>query len=307
MGIFPKVIARKAYNGRAALQAAFQRYFSAGYEQEPDVPAYTKGRANNARKYGFSGSDVGRFEIASLHVATSNAIPTVFWMLLYVMSDPVLTEDIRQECLKTITTTTTASGKIEITIDATEFTTLCPLLMSAYQETQRISSAQLTTRIVLADTLISDASDSTSYLLKKGSVVQLPAGVPHRSESIWGHDKDSFNARRFLFKAEKQTEEQKMQKRAFIPFGGGRHLCPGRHFAMMEILGTVALMVLGFEVRGEDGEMLRIPEGEIRWQKFAEGVSKPIGQTQKMGVRIKRRPGLEHVKWSFVAGTGPEK
>jgi cytochrome P450 len=94
-----------------------------------------------------------------------------------------------------------------------------------------------------------------------------------------------------------------LRKKAFAPFGGGIHLCPGRHFAFAEILGTVAVLVMGYEITAKDGELLPTPTSK-EWKgiKFAEAAAKPYGRLANMSGRIRRRQGFDDVIWSFNVG-----
>ena len=58
------------------------------------------------------------------------------------------------------------------------------------------------------------------------------------------------------------TTTQGIHPAAFRAFGGGKTLCPGRHFATNEILAFVAMIVLMFDIDSPDGgkQGLRIPE-----------------------------------------------
>jgi len=151
--------------------------------------------------------------------------------------------------------------------------------------------------------VISDGK--TEYLLRKGVDVSMPAGVAHVSP-VWGANPSSFNAKRFLQPgsragmSEKEREMDREQKRAYIPFGGGKHLCPGRKFAFAEILGTLATLLLGFDVRGVDGGLIRVPE--MRRAKIGEGIAKPGRKGEVMGAKLLRREGWEDVQFSFTAG-----
>lgn len=168
----------------------------------------------------------------------------------------------------------------------------CPLLVSVWQETMRMANVVVSSRAVLEDTLLND-----TYLLKKGSVVQIPARIMHNDSSIWGPDADIFNGRRFLSSsAQKFTREQKKtQKTGFIPFGGGVALCPGRHFATTEVLGITAAVVMGCEVTMADGSgALRVPSA--RKQTMSIAVLQP---EEEIEVLIKRRKGFEGVSWTF--------
>lgn len=78
------------------------------------------------------------------------------------------------------------------------------------------------------------------HLLKKGSVVHLVTEAFQLDTEIWGADAARFNPERFLAKVSK--ENKKVQSQAFIPFGGGKNMCPGRHLALTEITSFVAML-----------------------------------------------------------------
>lgn len=302
VGIFPSYFVPKAYRGRAAIQAALTEYYKNGHHLEPDVSSLVRLRAACFEKYEIAPVDIGQLELALLHVATANAIPTTFWALLFIVSNPSLTELIRQEVLS-ITNATSGNPKRKININISKFATHCPLLVSSYRETIRLANSNIGARRVMKDTTISDGK--STYLLKAGCDVQIPSGVSHMSSENWGPNASKFDPRKFLdpsIKGSATTEEKeqdRQQKRAYFPFGGGKHLCPGRNFAFAEILGILAVLVLGFEVRDMDGELLKVPE--MGRSGVAEGVVKPTGEGLELGVRIERRKDWEDVVWGFVA------
>jgi cytochrome P450 len=230
-------------------------------------------------------------------------------MLLFIISDPQLKDDIRAELSK-IVCPTGKGGKRELVIDITNVFKECPLLLSVFRETLRLTNSQMATRLVLEDTLLSDGK--STFLLRKGATVQMPAGVMHNSTAVWGPNAgDMFDARRFLKTApssskslsEADKEQERLRKKSLVPFGGGIHLCPGRHFAFAEILGTVAVLVMGYEITATDGALLPTPTSE-EWKgiKFAEAAAKPYGRLAGMSARIQRRQGFEDVIWSFKVG-----
>lgn len=75
-------------------------------------------------------------------------------------------------------------------------------------------------------------------------------------------------------------------------------MCPGKNIALAPCLGIVAVLLLGFNVRGLNGEFLQVPE--IRSVKFGEAVAKPFGKGLKVGALITRKAALEGVVWKFV-------
>jgi cytochrome P450 len=106
--------------------------------------------------------------------------------------------------------------------------------------------------------------------------------VIHSNKSIWGEDVDDFNPHRFLTARAKAGG---IHPAAFRGFGGGKTLCPGRHFATNEILLFAALIVHGFE-------MTSLGDGEIRV---------PPKNDRVMPVHILEPPGSKRPKVSIRA------
>lgn len=246
-----------------------------------------------ARKFNITNDDLAQSELSILFVTTTNAVPTAFWLLIHILSDPQLLYEIQEELQAIIQFSTSEAGEKEGLIDISKFTTHTPLLHSTYHEAMRLSNAQVSARQVKTDTVLTDPSTGIQILLKKGSVAQMPSGIPHNSTAVWGADAERFDARRFLKRDTLVGKEKKTQTQGFLPFGGGKHLCPGRYFALAEILGMVAVLVLGFEF----GSGIQLPEGAR--QQFGEGVRKPASDPN---VKIRRRQGLENVRWRFLVG-----
>lgn len=236
-------------------------------------------------------------ELALLYDTSANAIPTLYWMLLYVSNDRGLWQDLRDEVTDLVQVGDDGVCEIDVTGLGS-----CLLLKSAYQENLRLIGRQPGARIVERDTVLKvpfPGSDTvTSYLLKKDAVVQMPASILHKAEATWGPTAEQFDARRFLKTGPLSSDDkarEKRQRNAYIPLGGGKHLCPGRYFSFTEILGVVAAFVTGFEMVGEDGGPPTMPR---QTHQLGLGTVKPVSGDQ-LEVCIKRRAGWEGRKWKF--------
>lgn len=51
----------------------------------------------------------------------------------------------------------------------------------------------------------------------------------------------------------------------WLPYGGGRRMCPDRHFPKAEVLSTFALLFTGSERRGQSQEHSARPEMGSNW------------------------------------------
>jgi len=289
----PSIFARKAFKARTLLHAQFRDWYNAGYCNDSDVSLAATARMDVNRKYNIAANEIAEDNMGLLFVSTTNAMPTLFWLFLNVFSSPNLVEDLRAE-IQTVLTKTVGN---KVIIDHTKFSSNCPLLCSAYQETMRLTNIQASTRYIAKDTILT--SDNREYLLKEGALVQTPASIFHILPSTWGADVETFNPRRFMdlsnSKADKNME--KLQKKSFIPFGGGKHLCPGRHFAFAEVLGIIALLVIGFEIEGVNGKPVENFKGV---RSIVNAVLQPGERGLKSEIKIRRREGWEKTQWSFV-------
>ena len=88
-----------------------------------------------------------------------------------------------------------------------------------------------------------------NHQLEKDDLVFVSTALIHRRPDIWA-DPDSFQPERFLPGSEDQ--ERPRHRYAFFPFGGGRHLCLGRHVALHELRLAVRAIFERFRVEVVD-------------------------------------------------------
>jgi len=244
-------------------------------------------------KYGLEkDEDMARFNIGTIYATITNTVPTAFWMLSFVLGDEELKEVIRREVENVVKL---EEDKKRIVLDVDELNeTKCPVLTSSFWETLRMVNAGTSMRWVEEDIVVD------GYLLKKGAVVQMPAGVLHHKKEIWGQNEKVFDGWRFVKKEGVDREERKLKSKAFIPFGGGKHLCPGRHVAFAEVVSFVAVMIYGFEVKMKSGEKaFKVPDRAT--MKVGNNTRNPASDVE---VIVKQREELKDVEWGFEVGSG---
>ena len=296
LGILPSVIARTADQARKRVQAALRPYYSAELDQrDPSASEFVRSRTKLLRRYDLPADELSKNEVSIMLAATTNTIPTLFWYVAHVWVRPDLVSDLRAEIAPVLDAQGPAaagSGRRTIVVDTKKLEALCPLLSGCYREAVRLASQIITFRRVLKDTLISDGRGA-SYLLKEGCDVMMPAKVVHRHPPTWGEDAELFDPRRFAADAG-SPEVERLRKASFVPFGGGKHLCPGRHFAFAENLAVMAVLVSGFEIEGLRADRLR-----MRDSKMGEA-AKPVEGFEGGPVVLRRRKGWEDVQWRFT-------
>lgn len=288
VGILPSFMTRKPVAARNKVAKAFEAYYKAGGVHQGSILAQKRYQAEINHNVPLE--DIARYEVGGSIAILLNTAPAAFWTFFLLNSHPGLLEDIRAE-IDACTETADEQGLTTKTIDITTLKESCPLLLSAYQEVLRYCSMGTSVREVMEDTYLDQ------YLLKKGAMLQMPSRIIHQDASLWGSDVADFNPRRFL------DEEKSNRPRdlCFRAFGGGKTLCPGRHFATNEILAVVAVFVARFDVKPVDEEGWKAPTTANT--NVAAVVMEPDHDVQ---VEIRTRRGFEGVKWS-IGLDGSEK
>ncbi|KAI0197471.1 cytochrome P450 [Astrocystis sublimbata] len=279
IGVLPSLTARKPIAARTKVVDAFEKYYKAGGVQQASALAQKRYQAEVDNHVSLT--DIARYEVGGSIAILVNTAPAAFWTLLSVHSHPGLLDEIRKEVDACTKRTDTDNGR---SLDITVLKQNCPLLLSTYQEILRYCSMGTSIREVMEDIYLG------SWLLKKGTMLQMPSRVIHQDAGLWGGDVDEFNPRRFL------PEEKKNRPGdvCFRAFGGGKTLCPGRHFATNEVLAVVAVFISRFDMKptAADGRW-KIPT--TMNTNVAAVVMQPDDDVE---VEIKVREGYEDVKWS---------
>ena len=229
------------YSARTTMFKAFQKYFQ---EMPDDVSLVIRERQRILREAGIPEDDTYKMQ-SNLSDAYPNFPPTLFWTIYEIYSRPELLEAIRQELFSKAVR---KSDNISI-LDISSLQTECHILLSAFQETQRVRHSQVAFRIVVEDVLLDN-----KYLLKKGSYVHQPAKAVHKNHEIWGPQASEFDPYRFVQAEAGKTTKTKILPSGFRAWGSPPHMCPARQFAATEVLIFTALLALRVDLTPMNGE-----------------------------------------------------
>ncbi|THG96485.1 hypothetical protein EW026_g5347 [Hermanssonia centrifuga] len=113
-------------------------------------------------------------------------------------------------------------------------------------------------RLAMQDFTFSDGT-----FVPKGSLVSAASGPMHQDEEFY-EDAEIFNPWRFVDMREEEGEGTKHQMVStsleYVPFGHGRHACPGRFFAANELKAMMAHLVMNYDIKLEGK-----PQGPKQW------------------------------------------
>ncbi|KAI8315517.1 Cytochrome P450 52A5 [Colletotrichum sp. SAR11_59] len=288
-GWLTKIIAGKALKARMTIVKGLAGFYMQKLDKGESVSAVIRGRAAFWRSFGLPDVTIGAMD--SLPVAsTVNTAPSMFWLLVNIFSEPKYLDRLRKEVETAgVITITEEGGRRVANVDVMALGNKCPYLVASYRETLRFENTVTGARMVMnKDTTLTDHETGREYLLKKGIEVQWSASVMHKKE-VWGDDRETFNPERWL---RPTPEITKGSKESFVPFGGGKHLCPGRNFAFSELLGTLAVLAVGFEVKG-----VQVPGHAMLFEH--SGLRSPIYGSKSKKATLTKRQGWEDVEWRY--------
>ncbi|XXH02880.1 hypothetical protein Hte_009268 [Hypoxylon texense] len=282
--LFPKLVRAR----ELAANAMIDYMRKGGHEKASGL--VRKRFEHHRQLFGLSLEDVARGELGNTFAVLGNSTPCSLWVLYHIFSDEQVLADVRHE-VSALVSEENDEGGIVNTVDIAGIRESCPILLSTFQETLRHRAVNPGPRVLLEDVLLDER-----FLLKKGSMLMIPAPVQHTDVAAWGEDARQFDHLRFVRKP--VPGHKKPNRVAFRAFGGGHVLCPGRHFASTEIMALAALLVLQFDVVPLAGKWV-----EPTWENSPVQAGFPVPDED---IKVELRPRIPERKWR-VTFTGSDK
>ncbi|KAL0579192.1 hypothetical protein V5O48_002814 [Marasmius crinis-equi] len=231
------------------LQPLFEKQFGAGEGADDIDPA---SQSNNLLLWLWRQAQEGEqrtltdlaMRVLSVNVAAIHTTSMAFTNALYYLAaDPKLVEMLREE----IETEVGRNGWTKNAMDGMR------KLDSFLKESQRLSGTSAVTlnRKALVDFTLSDGT-----VIPAGTTVGIAAFPVHRDENNYG-DASRFDPLRFYDIREKEGRSVRHQmmtpEPGYVAFGMGKHACPGRFFAAVELKALVSHALLTYDLKYDEG------------------------------------------------------
>ena len=178
-----------------------------------------------------------------------NTIPGVFWSLFHILRDPKALATIKEEIDRHLPTVPLdGNDHNSVTEDWTpEQLDSCIYLESAINEAIRLAGAPF---------MIRKCREKAQLVLQDGRTITIQPGETLAWFGAAGHfDANLFpEPTKFIF--DRFLNKKAEAVPGFMPFGGGKSICPGRFFAKFEIKTCVAMLLRYIEYKFEDTEII---------------------------------------------------
>lgn len=215
-----------------------------------------------------------------LFAVNTNTINMLFWCLARIqLADVSLRQDLEKEMNKAMETH--PHSYLDCKRDM-------PLMNSVIIEVFRLHGDPNSFRVVEKDCVVSGIDGGKDLAFRKGDSVFLLSTYDQMQDVPGSTSKDLFDGRRWI----EHTSNSELNKallpvppnQVLAPFGGGKHLCPGRFFALLEMHLVVAFCFKHYEFDLENIDALPPKVVEL---------SAPINQPKvPMMVKLRYRGGL---------------
>jgi len=211
-----------------------------------------------------SGEDKVRFYALLLFASVVNTVPTTFWVVNYLLASKEAQEAIQNELNEIRKRRRDASHEANFSLQEMEDMKCIDSLISEVLRLKSTTGAFRHRRCKQDFTIsLTVKGEKKSFDVKKDDLFLTCPKLVHLDADIYD-DPETFQWDRFLRNPEGTSSIVSKSglkiNKPLDAFGGGPSLCPGRKFARCEIKGTIAALMLNYDIHFIGGESPPLPE-----------------------------------------------
>ncbi|ETI21441.1 hypothetical protein G647_07788 [Cladophialophora carrionii CBS 160.54] len=162
--------------------------------------------------------------------STASTMQSFFW---YVLANKRVYEKLVEEIM---------SANLSEMVQYNESQNL-PYFQACLKEAMRIAPA---VGLNITRKVPPGGAEIDGVKLPAGTAVAVNGWVLHRHKGIFGEDADVFRPERWL---EGDKEKIKLMERCMFQFGGGSHVCIGRHLALLEMNKIIPEIIRRYDIQ----------------------------------------------------------
>jgi cytochrome P450 len=232
----------------AAIRASIDRFIAearARLQKNPDLAAHPTNLleamlvARDEDNTTFSDDEIHGNALTMLLGGEDTTANTLAWMTHFMTEVPEIQNAMHKEVANVVGET----GMIR----ALEDTERLPYIEAVTHETMRLKPVAP----VLFLEPIEDVEVGGVSLPKQTAMMTLMLHGAIQDENFG--NASTFRPQRWLESANAPAADCPHNTRAFVPFGGGPRVCPGRHLALIEIKTAMSMICSAFEIQKPDG------------------------------------------------------
>ena len=219
--------------------------------------------------------DIGATQTGMLWASVANTVPAAFWTIAYLLCEEGAMRRVKEEVDRVVPYhPLSKEGGEEGGVRWTrELCSQLKLTDSAVSEALRLTTGSMVLREATTATTLTLASGQT-VALRPGDGISVYPALTHLDGRVFAEPLQ-YRVDRFVDAPVHELNGVKVPM-AFMPFGGGVSLCPGRHWARNEIVMLVALLLQHVEWRVEG--TAKVPS--MDYSRVGIGVYQPKGELQ---------------------------
>ncbi|KAL4946606.1 cytochrome P450 [Aspergillus oleicola] len=266
MGL-PRFLSRDMLAAKDDMIGLFVEYFSLKPEERGHENFWVESVERLLRDLDLTNEEIARMFMLHTSSIIGNMYKLSFWLLAHILSDQSLRDSITTEIQPAIDPQTQVVGHTYLTEN-------CPILDSLYSEVLRLIVTSPMTRYVSATSTVGNKT------LKEGSKVLIIYRQLHLNHSTWGPAPETLQADRFLHDKTLKTNV------SYRPWGGGKHVCPGRFLAKKAIFVFVASLLgqYNIDIYGEQ----RFPRADLARASGVASIAEGEDVSISLSIRTKK-------------------